>query len=204
MERPGRPIPRVPPPGGRPRLDGHARRRAIPAKSPRPGALQDTAQACRSVRGESYGRSLAGAQRIHRTYSSWCQLHRCPARACSASARVTFRQMTSMVNRHVSVHRSRSSRTKMWSSCLAVLARGRAARFPPPVGRVAATHGGRRRVKGGRTAGPKDPSPLRRRRVAVGSAGRPRERPVRGRVQGPGRGAGGEAVPGRPAQRDLA
>jgi hypothetical protein len=41
------------------------------------------------------------------------------------------------------------------------------------------------------------PSPLRRRRGAVGSAGRPRERPVRDRVQGPGRGANGEAVPGR-------
>ena len=74
-------------------------------------------------------------------------------------------------------------------------ARGRAARFSPPGDRVAATHGVRRRVKGGRTAGPKDASPLRRRRGAVGSAGRPRERPVRGRVQGPGRGAEGEAVP---------
>jgi hypothetical protein len=74
-------------------------------------------------------------------------------------------------------------------------ARGRAARFSPPGDRVAATHGVRRRVKGGRTAGPKDASPLRRRRGAVGSAGRPRERPVRGRVQGPGRGARGEAVP---------
>ena len=74
-------------------------------------------------------------------------------------------------------------------------ARGRAARFPCPGDRVAATHGVRRRVKGGRTAGPKDASPLRRRRGAVGSAGRPRERPVRGRVQGPGRGTEGEAVP---------
>jgi hypothetical protein len=74
------------------------------------------------------------------------------------------------------------------------LAAGRRA-SPCPGDRVAAPHGGRRRVKGGRTAGPKDASPLRRRRGAVGSAGRPRERPVRGRVQGPGRGAEGEAVP---------
>jgi hypothetical protein len=44
-------------------------------------------------------------------------------------------------------------------------ARGRAARFSPPGDRVAATHGVRRRVKGGRTAGPKDASPLRRRRT---------------------------------------
>ena len=74
------------------------------------------------------------------------------------------------------------------------LAAGRRA-SPCPGDRVAAPHGGRRRVKGGRTAGPQDASPLRRRRGAVGSAERPRERPVRGRVQGPGRGAEGEAVP---------
>src|SRR5215212_7693494 len=42
----------------------------------------------------------------------WCQAHQWRSRACSASAGVAFRQMTSMVNRQVSVHRSRSSRTK--------------------------------------------------------------------------------------------
>src|SRR6266536_5576581 len=45
-------------------------------------------------------------------------------------------------------------------------------------------------------AGPKDrTAPLTRPPSAAGSAGRPRQRPVRGRVQGPGRGAAGEAVP---------
>jgi hypothetical protein len=44
-------------------------------------------------------------------------------------------------------------------------------------------------------AGPKDRAvPLTRRRAPRYPAGRPRQRPVRGRVQGPGRGAAGEAV----------
>jgi hypothetical protein len=45
-------------------------------------------------------------------------------------------------------------------------------------------------------------APLTRPGSGVGSAGWPRQRPVRGRVQGPGRGAGtaGEAVPGPPAE----
>jgi hypothetical protein len=45
-------------------------------------------------------------------------------------------------------------------------------------------------------AGPQDrEAPLTRPAGAVGLAGRSRQRPVRGRVQGPGRGAAGEAVP---------
>src|SRR6266540_5462362 len=47
-----------------------------------------------------------------------------------------------------------------------------------------------------RRAGPKDrAAPLTRTASGVGSAGWPRQRPVRGRVQGPGCGAEGEAVP---------
>jgi hypothetical protein len=62
--------------------------------------------------------------------------------------------------------------------------------------RVVTARGGGGRVKGGRKAGPKDRvAPLTRPPGAAGCAAWPRQRPVRGRVQGPGRGAAGEAVP---------
>ena len=88
--------------------------------------------------------------------------------------------------------------------------RGQAACPRPPRGGVwsspAAPVAGQGRPK----AGPKDrAAPLTRPPSGVGSAGWPRQRPVRGRVQGPGRGAEGEAVPtpvscpGVAGQRDV-
>ena len=67
--------------------------------------------------------------------------------------------------------------------------------------------GGGSRVAAGRSEGPR--SALDATASAAGSAGWPRQRPVRGRVQGPGRGAAGEAVPtlvswpGAAGQRDV-
>jgi len=70
--------------------------------------------------------------------------------------------------------------------------------LPSPHPGAACRHGPRRRWPGqGRPkAGPQDrEAPLRRTASDAGSAAWPRQRPVRGRVQGPGRGAKGEAVP---------
>jgi len=76
--------------------------------------------------------------------------------------------------------------------------RSRPGGVPSPHPGAACHHGPRRRRPGqGRPkAGPEDrEAPLMRAASAAGSAGWPRQRPVRGRVQGPGRGAEGEAVP---------
>ncbi len=68
---------------------------------------------------------------------------------------------------------------------------------PSPHPGATCRHGPRRRRtgQGPPKAGPQDrEAPLTRTPSGAVSAGWPRQRPVRGRVQGPGRGAEGEAV----------